>query len=145
MTAPTYSDVLVDLAQHLANAGIGQWRPDGIYKSYTPPAIYLGRIPDEAGYAIALNQYNHLTSGGGRDTGTPDVLIQIRVRGDRHPLTAGKIHDRIYQLIHEQTNYRLNNGTSVLCSRRHLRAPEDTDANLRWYRDDSYTLTLNPE
>lgn len=143
MTAPTYSDVLVDLAAHLAAHGVGQWNDNGIYQTYSPPAIYLGRIPDEAGYAIALNQYNHLTDGG-RDNATPDVLIQIRVRGDRHPLTAGKILDRIYTLLHDQTNYQLNNGTRVLLSRRHLRAPEEPDSNLRWGRADSYTLTLNP-
>lgn len=143
MTAPAYTDLLVDLAAHLAHLGLGQWREDGIYTTYSPPAIYLGRIPDEAGYAIALNQYNHITDGG-RDTGTPDALVQIRVRGNRNPRTCTHIADKIYTALHQQTDYHLNNGTHVLLSRRHLRSPEEPDANLRWYRTDSYTLTLNP-
>lgn len=139
--APAYSDLVVDLAAHIAAAGYGQWRPDGIYKTFTPPAIYLGTLPDEAGPSIALNVYNDDRS---RDTASPDIRVQVLVRGTRDPRFVSIVADDIFQLLHERTNYRLDNGTRVLRSHRHLRAPEDRDNNLRYHRADSYTFTLNP-
>lgn len=141
MTAPAYTNLVTDLAQHIANAGYGQWNPTGIYKDYQPPAIYLGIIPDEAGPSIALNVYSDDRS---RDTATPDIRVQIRVRGTRDPRFASIVADDIFGLLHEQTDYRLDNATSVLRSHRHLRAPEERDTNLRWHRIDSYTFTVNP-
>lgn len=141
MTAPAYTSLVTDLAQHIANHGLGQWAPTGIYKTYAPPAIYLGRLPDEAGNSIALNVYSDDRS---RDDTTPDIRVQIRVRGTRDPRITNQIADDIFALLHDQSNYRLDNATRVLLSRRHLRAPEDTDANGRWHRADSYTFTLNP-
>ena len=70
MSAPIFPDFLPDLARHLARVGIGQFNESGVYKRFTPPAIYFGVIPDEAGYAIAVNQYAQSTQGG-RTTSTP--------------------------------------------------------------------------
>lgn len=141
MTAPAYTSLVTDLAQHIANAGLGQWNPDGIYRTYAPPAIYLGILPDEAGNAMALNVYHDDRSV---DDASPMIRVQIRVRGTRDPRITNQIADDIFKLLHDKTSYQLDNATHVLLSRRHLRAPEDTDANGRWHRADSYTFTLNP-
>lgn len=141
---PTYTHFVTHLATHLAKIGVGQYRKDGIYKTYAPPAIYFGVIPDEAGFAIAVNVYNHITHSG-RDTGTPAVYVQLRARGNKHPHSPAEILDRIYEHLHEQSNYQLDNATVVLLSARHLRGPEEQDKQGRWTRADSYTFTLNPQ
>lgn len=141
---PTYTRFVPDLAAHLATKRIGQYRPNGVYKTYSPPAIYFGALPDEAGYAIALNVYNFITRTG-RDTATPAVYVQVRARGDKHPHSPAEILDKVYQELHEHTNYTLDNSTRVLLSTRHLRGPEEKDTQGRWTRADSYTFTLNPQ
>lgn len=141
MTAPTYSTLIEDLARHLAGLGIGQWQDNGIYTTFTPPAIYWGIIPDEAGYSIGIHVY---ADDATRDDTTRDMYIQLRVRGDRHPRSPGQILDRAFQALHDQSHYQLNNGTKVLLSRRTIRTEEERDANQRWTRADSYIFTLNP-
>ncbi|QNE90256.1 hypothetical protein H0194_04565 [Corynebacterium incognita] len=142
MTAPAYGNLTTDLAEHLANLGFGQWNPNGIYKSFAPPAIYLGIIPDEAGPSIALNIYHHSTTNG-RDTGTPEIRVQIRIKGSRDPRLAQWVGNDIYTALHEQTDYELDNGTRVLLSQRVL-THEERDPNLVWHRVDSYAFTVNP-
>lgn len=144
MTAPIFPDFLPDLARHLASVGIGQFEESGVYKRFIPPAIYFGVIPDEAGYALAINQYAQSTQGG-RITSTPALFVQIRARGDRHPHSPGKILDRIYQELHDQQRFTLDNSTRVLLCIRHLRGTEEQDTQGRWTRADSYTFTLNPQ
>lgn len=141
---PVFPDLLPDLANHLAEVGIGQFNLRGIYKTFAPPAIYFGTIPDESGYAIAINHYDTITNLG-RSTSTPALKVQFRARGDKHPHSPGQILDRIYQELHDRDRFELDNSTTVLRCIRHLRGTEESDAQGRWTRADSYTLTLNPQ
>jgi len=144
VTPPIFPDFLPDLANELANLGIGQFNLRGVYKTFTPPAVYFGIIPDEAGYAIAVNQYGQRDTID-RTTETPALLVQFRARGDKHPHSPGRILDRIYKDFHGQSHITLDNSTTVLACTRHLRGPEEQDAQGRWTRADSYTFTLNPQ
>lgn len=140
--APAYTDLLGDLCQHIANTGIAQYNPNGVYTSTSKPAIYRGVIPDEStGVGIGIAVYG---DDRWRDDTTADVLVQIRVRGTKSPDVANQVADDIFRLLHDQQHYLLNNNTSVLLSRRHLRAPEERDTSSRYHRIDSYTLTTNP-
>lgn len=141
MTPPLYNTLITDLAKHLHGLGIGQWQDNGEYDTYRPPAIYWGFIPEEADYGIGINIY---ADSDLRDDDTRDLYVQIRARGNKHPATPGQILDRIYQALHNQTHYQLNNATNVLLSKRHLRTEEEPDKNMRWTRADSWTFTLNP-
>lgn len=142
MTAPTYSTLREDLARHLAAHKLAQWAPNGIYSKFTPPAIYLGVIPDEAGPSIGINVYHHGTSGG-YDTGTPAIRAQLRIKGTRDPRYASRVADDIYQILHEQVNYKLDNATSVLVSQRVLTYEERDEASV-YHRVDSYEFVVNP-
>lgn len=144
MTPPIFPDFLPDLANELDVSGIGQFNIKGTYTKFTPPAVYFGTIPDEAGYSIAVNQYGQRTVLD-RTTSTPALLVQFRARGDKHPLSPAKILDRIYQHFHDNTHFTLDNSTTVLHCARHLRGPEEQDTQGRWTRADSYTFTLNPQ
>lgn len=142
MTAPTYGDLREHLAAHLANAGLAQWRPDGIYQKFAPPACYLGVIPDQAGPSIGINVYHHGTNGG-YDTGTPAIRVQLRIKGTRDPRYASRVADDIYKLLHEQVNYKLDNATSVLVSQRVLTYEERDEASV-YHRVESYEFVVNP-
>lgn len=143
MTAPTYGDLREHLAAHLANAGLAQWRPDGIYQKFAPPACYLGVIPDQAGPSIGINVYHHGTNGG-YDTGTPAIRAQLRIKGTRDPRYASRVADDIYKLLHEQVNYKLDNATSVLVSQRVLTYEERDEASV-YHRVESYEFVVNPQ
>ena len=143
--APEYETIAEDLARFLAVEGIGQWNANGIYKTYSPPALYLGVLPDEAAYSIAVNVYSHDTTDTQHsDTTSPEIRIQLRIKGDRNPRTAQTIANKIYEALHERTHYQLDNGTSILRSRRILRYEERGESNLVYYRVDSYSFTVNP-
>ena len=143
--APEYETIAEDLARFLAKEGIGQWSANGVYKSYSPPALYLGVLPDEAAYSIAVNVYSHDTTDTQRsDTASPEIRIQLRIKGDRNPRTARTIANKIFETLHERTHYQLDNGTSILRSRRILRYEERNESNLVYYRVDSYAFTVNP-
>ena len=143
--APEYETIAEDLARFLAKEGIGQWSDNGVYKSYSPPALYLGVLPDEAAYSIAVNVYSHDTTDTQRsDTASPEIRIQLRIKGDRNPRTARTIANKIYETLHERTHYQLDNGTNILRSRRILRYEERNESNLVYYRVDSYAFTVNP-
>ena len=145
MTAPTYSSLRVDLAKHLANAGLCQWRDDGIYKKSTPPAAYLGVLPDEAGPSIGIIVYHFGTQDTVQQyTASPRIRVQLRIKGTRNPLYAGQIADDIYRLLHDQTNYQLDNGTAVIRSARVLTV-EERDATSVYHRVDSYEFVVNPQ
>ena len=143
MTAPTYGDLREHLAAHLANAGLAQWRPDGIYQKFAPPACYLGVIPDQAGPSIGINVYHHGTNGG-YDTGTPAIRVQLRIKGTRDPRYASRVADDIYKLLHEHVNYKLDNATSVLVSQRVLTYEERDEASV-YHRVESYEFVVNPQ
>lgn len=143
--APEYETIAEDLARFLAKEGICQWSANGVYKSYSPPALYLGVLPDEAAYSIAVNVYSHDTTDTQRsDTASPEIRIQLRIKGDRNPRTARTIANKIYETLHERTHYQLDNGTNILRSRRILRYEERNESNLVYYRVDSYAFTVNP-
>ena len=141
---PTYGTLREDLARHLASHGLAQWAPNGIYKKFTPPAMYLGVLPDEAGPSIGLAVYHFGTDDTvQQDTGTPRIRVQLRIKGTRDPRYASRIADDVYQLLHEQTNYTLDNGTSVLRSARVLTYEERDEASV-YHRVESYEFVVNP-
>ncbi len=144
MTAPTYSTLREDLARHLAANRLAQWSPNGIYKTFTPPAVYLGVLPDEAGPSIGMSVYHfETTDTAQQDTGTPRIRVQLRIKGTRDPRYASRIAGDIYRLLHDQTNYTLDNGIAVLHSRRVLTYEERDEASV-YHRVESYEFVVNP-
>ena len=139
-----YSELVTDLAAHLAANGVGEWSANGVYPAGTIMPIYVGIIHDKADTGIGLQVYSDDRS---RDDASPDIRVQVRIRGDQSALPASigpTTADRIFTLLHDHSGFTLNNHTAVLLCRRHLRAPEERDDTGRWTRADSYTFTTNP-
>ncbi|WP_026923292.1 minor capsid protein [Glycomyces arizonensis] len=83
------SDLLVGIAETLAAAGVGVWRPDGLYTTdevgvfiaYMPPGGATG--PDRC---IVLTDYD---PAGGNSAGDVTPRVQVRCRGARNdPVSA---------------------------------------------------------
>ena len=139
-----YSELVTDLAAHLAANGVGEWSANGVYPEGTIMPIYVGIIHDKADTGIGLQVYSDDRS---RDDASPDIRVQVRIRGDQSALPTGigpTTADRIFTILHDHSGFTLNNHTAVLLCRRHLRAPEERDDTGRWTRADSYTFTTNP-
>lgn len=135
--------ILAPLGEHLAEVAGCTWSMNANYRANDPWPIFVGRIPasDVFGNAIAINIYRDDRS---RDNSSPDVFVQIRIRGSINPFVAAEKAEQIFQLLHDKTRYRLANQTPVLLSQRVVTAPQDPDENQRWHSVDSYQFTLNP-
>lgn len=135
--------IIAPLGQHLADVAGCTWSPNANYRADAPWPIFVGRIPpsDRIGNAIALNIYHDDRT---RDNSSPDVFVQIRIRGSVNPFTAAEKAEQLFQLFHDRERYTLANQTRVLLSQRVVTTPQDPDANQRWHSVDSYQFTLNP-
>lgn len=139
--APSTVTFLDSLAQHLATSGLARYSATGAYTPTGLPAILFGRLPDKPDAAILLNVYNDDRT---RDDWNPDYYVQFRFRTPGlDPRTTEALADSVFDLLHDVSNVAWGT-TKVLLCRRHIRGPIDPDANGRYTRPDSYTITLNP-
>ncbi|GII98389.1 hypothetical protein CLV28_0712 [Sediminihabitans luteus] len=92
------SDLEAGLAEHLAAAGLGVWRPTGPAYTTAEVGIVTGRVPTAPDRVIVINAYNvtsgllsHVTLG-----------LQIKVRGPKSadPRPAQDLTDAIYDRLH---------------------------------------------
>ncbi|WP_027503247.1 minor capsid protein [Rhodococcus sp. UNC363MFTsu5.1] len=135
-------DLVVGLAEHLAAAGLARYSPTGIYTGEGLPAVFFGTLPDKPDTAVLINTYNDDRE---RDDDSPDLYVQMRFRtAGRNPHTTPRLADDVFEHLHDRSNFTLPNGVQVLLCRRHITGPNAPDANGRYTRPDSYTLTLNP-
>jgi hypothetical protein len=140
--APDTTEVLRSLAAHLADSGLARWNSDSTpYGAGTLPAIFFEHLPDKPDNALAIAAYNDDRT---RDRDNPDIYIQIRGRAaGTNPLAVHDLMDRVYAAL-DDSSHALWGTTRVLICLRHIRGPLITDANNRWTRPDSYTITINP-
>ncbi|OZE88033.1 hypothetical protein CH304_00235 [Rhodococcus sp. 15-649-1-2] len=144
--APATDVFLRDMATHLANLGLVRYAEN--YTGTSPlPALFFHQYPDKPDAAISLSSYNDDRS---RDRDNPDFYIQIRGRASgRDPLATHALMDSIFDALDDEekplnSSHILWGTTKVLLCLRHIRGPLLADANNRWSRPDSYTITVNP-
>jgi hypothetical protein len=91
--------LLAGLAQLLADAAIGAWRPDGTPYAETDTAITIGLLPQTPDRAVALAAYPVTDHPVLNDV---TVGVQARIRGaaagDTRPASA--LADAIYETLH---------------------------------------------
>lgn len=98
-------DLLEGIAWQIHNAGIGVYRPDGVYAA-TDIGIALKVVPVAPDRVIVLNSY---TPG---NTDHPDqplgtVAVQFRHRGrPNRPLDTDDTKDAVFDLLQGQEQYR---------------------------------------
>ncbi|MFF7452097.1 MULTISPECIES: minor capsid protein [unclassified Streptomyces] len=89
------SSLLEGLAGLMESAGLGVYRPDGVYGD-DEVGIYLHRLPEGPDKAFALTPYPV------QDTGQTDVIdgVQIRMRAGPDPREVSDMADAVRDLLH---------------------------------------------
>lgn len=137
---PDSTTVLEALAQHLADAGIAQYSPDGIYDGGPLPAVVLGYIPEQPDAVIALNIANESVHRAGK--AAPDMWIHVRVRTPgADPRSTERLSQSIYNLI--DSAHQSWQTVTVRDCHRTVRAPLIQDTNRRYTRADMYQAHIN--
>lgn len=129
------------LAQHLADAGLARYTPDGPYPPGPLPAVFYLRHPDTPADAITIVIYdeNH-----DRDDHNPDIYVQLRYRrAGTDPRPVDRLADAVFELLHDRSHFTLPNGIGVKLCRRKIAGMSDPDTSGRWSRPDSYMFTLD--
>lgn len=94
------SDLLAGLAQLLDGAGLGTYRPTGVYTA-EETGITVAVVPDAPDRLICLTPYPV------EDTGLTDVItgVQIRMRAGRNPTDVSDLADSVRDLFHNRRGF----------------------------------------
>jgi Bacteriophage minor capsid protein len=125
------------LAAHLAAAGVGVYRPDGMYAD-DETGLVIGVVPATPPRVVVLSCYALVD-----DVDQADSLIglQARVRGGTaDPRDALALLDGVFDELHGATHLTLA-GAVVHLVERTASAPMGRDANGRYEHADTYRLT----
>ncbi|GGM65212.1 hypothetical protein GCM10012275_39700 [Longimycelium tulufanense] len=127
------------LAEHLAAAGVGAYRPTGVYADHET-GIVLGAIPIHPPRVIALTPYPLVDDVDQADS----VLgLQVRVRsGSGDPREALDLTDVVFEVLHGATHLNLA-GTVVHLVQRAASIPMGRDESGRYEHADTYRLTVH--
>ncbi|KMS66789.1 hypothetical protein ACZ91_67780, partial [Streptomyces regensis] len=106
------SDLLAGLSQLLADAGLGTYRPGGIYQD-TEVGIFHGVMPEGPDRAIALTPYPV------SDTDLTDAVtgIQVRLRAGPDPTAVLDTADGVFATLHNRAHFDLGAARVVLAWR----------------------------
>ncbi|MBB4915096.1 minor capsid protein [Streptosporangium saharense] len=135
-------DLLSGLAMLLAEAGVGEWNPTGVYDG-TRTALTIGGLPASPDTAIALAIYGVGRAGDDAAQTDASVQVQFRVRGKADPRVVDDLADLVFDALHGLSDRVLPTGVLVLLSQRRIVAPLDRDSNGRWERADCYELLVD--
>ncbi|MFF0860899.1 minor capsid protein [Nonomuraea sp. NPDC003560] len=133
------TNILTEVAERLAAANAGVWRPSGPPYTAAETAITLGRLPISPDRAIALAAYgvDQFADDPVNTDGTQGV--QLRIRGTTDPRVVDDIADACFDALQGWQNPAAG---ILLCTRR-INAPMGVDGNQRWERADSYHLLVH--
>lgn len=136
-----------ELCAWLQDMGVATYSPNANYRRNAMWPCFIGVIPEQwEAPCLLVNIYNDVRSGAvsGADDMSPQVYVQVKVRGDRNPVRTAEKAEVIFQTLHDRELFNMR-GVNVLLSRRVVKAPIDVDQNGRFIHSDSYKFTLNPE
>lgn len=119
MTPGLTTTLLTCLAQHLEDASVGNWDPEGTYSPDTV-GIYLKALPGtetDPDTALALAAYGVDDTPGWDDHAdggrAVTVGVQVRVRGTRDPRVVDDLTDAVYRALHNTPGLVLGDDTPV--------------------------------
>lgn len=128
------SSLLEGLAQLMESAGLGVYRPDGVYED-GEVGIFLHRLPEAPDKAYALTPYPV------EDTGLTDVIdgIQVRMRAGPDPREVADMSDAVRDALHNRRGDVLG-GVHVALIWRQSQAPMGQDTHGREEISSNYYL-----
>lgn len=131
------SQLVAGLAQHLEDAGVGTWRPDGSEYQADEIAITDRLIPATPDRLIVIAAYTVVRPW--RGLGDITEGIQLRFRGTTDPRVCDDIADEVFDLLDSAANLSWN-GIPIVQVYRQSYAPLGRDGNSRWERSDNYYI-----
>ncbi|QKW51687.1 minor capsid protein [Streptomyces buecherae] len=130
----TYTvDLLDGLARLLHSAGVGVYRPDGVYAP-GETAITIAALPPAPDRVVCLTAYPVAESAALTDTTTG---VQVRTRAGPDPRDVLALDDQAHAVMHGSTGHRFG-GVPVQLIYRVSAAPIGGDSSGRWERSSNY-------
>jgi len=133
------SDLTTGLVQYIADAGIGEWRPDGpgFPTNFAGIALFVGDFPPAPDRVITCTLYQP----SGAEDEQVTARVQFRYRGRPGDLRGCQdIGDALQDLLDERSMFRLPTGVTIAASRMASSASLGTDGSKRWSWSDNYEL-----
>jgi|ADGO01.1.fsa_nt_gi hypothetical protein len=90
--------LLTGMAEHLAAAGAGVWRPDGSAYGSDEVAIVIRSIPQAPDRLITLAPYA-VDGTGLRGLADHQAAVQVRIRGTTDPRTCDETADAVFDAL----------------------------------------------
>lgn len=132
----TTADVLLGLAEHLADAGLGTWRDTGLYAK-TETGILIGTVPATPDRVIVLTAYPVTRELDG----TALQGIQVRTRAPGLPTAVADLDEAIYAQLQGREDLILR-GTPVSLIEWRSGAPLGRDGDGRTEHSANYYAHL---
>lgn len=132
------TQILTGIAERLAAAGIGVWRPSGVYQA-DETGIVLGTVPTSPDRVIVLTGYDVDADPGLTDTVS---AVQVRTRGGPDPRDVGDLADAVREALDGLQPGRLGT-VPVSLIWWQSGAVLGQDANRRHERSDNYYLNAH--
>lgn len=133
------ADLAHGLAEYLAAAGIGAYRPTGVYRD-GEIGIVIGAAPASPSRLVVLNPYPLVDDVEQADS---VVGLQVRVRsGTPDPREALALADAVFDVLHGATHLHFGD-IAVHLVQRAASAPMGQDHNRRYEHADTYRLTAH--
>lgn len=133
------ADLAHGLAEYLAAAGIGAYRPTGVYRD-DEVGIVIGAVPASPPRLVVLTPYPLVDDVDQADS---VVGLQVRVRGATpDPREALALADAVFDVLHGATHLSVG-GVEVHLVQRAASAPMGQDHNRRYEHADTYRLTAH--
>jgi hypothetical protein len=132
-------DLAHGLAEYLGAAGIGVYRPGGVYRE-DEVGIVIGSVPASPARVVALSLYPLADDVEQADS----VLgLQVRVRSSGpDPREALSLVDVVFDVLQGATHLHLGD-VEVHLARRTASAPMGQDTNRRYEHADTYQVTAH--
>jgi hypothetical protein len=133
------ADLLDGLAQMLADAGVGVWRPTGAYAA-AERAIVIGAMPPEPDAVIVLASFPVDDDPSLSDS---VVGVQVRCRGLHAASAATDSADAVFDLWHGAAHLSAGGVRIVQALRQSSATPFLDETARRWETSDNYYLSVH--
>lgn len=132
------NDLLVGVAQLLADAGVGVWLAEGAYPPGTATIIKVSDVGGDSPGLITLTPY-----AVSDDPTMSDSVqgLQVRSRGDRRSFTADDLDDAVFDVLQGAGPLILSTGIRVEVVQRRGGTPLPLDEQGRHQRSSNYYLS----
>lgn len=130
------SRLLTGWAEDIAAAGLGVWRPTGVYQA-NETGIVIRAVPDSPDRLITLAAYPLGTDLQGM--ADHQLAVQVRIRAGTDPRDCDDLADAIHDRYDSATGLRWGDIPIVQLWRQSYTSLGD-DTNGRWSRSENYYI-----